>query len=204
MTQPMIPNLNRPEVRDRKQGESNFLWESAYGRFTLALRFFQFAPKNDKQTTNYWVADCRIIAASPDDSNVPYKPQPKDAKGKRLSGAAYNTANLFPVGKDVKLKFPVGRGPTSTDHGRDERDDRFLADFVAALCGTTRDDAAFDLNAAFKALSDQKKFDDDKLQCVLQNEYSPSNKDLKDPTSGEVLKSVTQYYPRQRFEPVSA
>lgn len=205
MTQPLIPNFNRPEVKDRKQGESNFLWESAYGRFRLALRFFQFQGKTDKVKDSYWVADCRIIDAQPDASNVPYKPQPKDAKGKRLSGAAYNTGNLFPAGKDVKLKFPVGRGAgAGADFGRAERDDRFLADFVAALFGTTRDNHKFDLNEAFAALAAQKKFDDDKLQCVLSNEYNPTNKDIKDPTSGEVLKSTTQYYPRQRFEPVSA
>src|SRR5690606_5423914 len=113
-----------------------------------------------------------------------------------------STANLYPAGKTVKLRFPVGRGPTATDAQRDRRDDQTIADFIAALFRTTRDDPNFDGNAAFAALERQKKFDDNKLQLIFDREPKAVPKDVLDPSTGEVLKSTTLYYPRDRFLPV--
>jgi hypothetical protein len=203
MTEVRRPNLNSSEVRERKQFDGNFLYEPAFGRFTLALRFWQYEPRSDKQKVpcDYWVADMVIIKAEPD-PNIPFGIPAKDKVGKRIPGQKISTANLYPAGKTVKLKFPVGRGPTANDAQRDRRDDQMVADFIAALFRTTRDDPNFDGNAAFAALEKQKKFDDNKLQLIFDREPQAKPKDVLDPSTGEVLKSTTLYFTKDRFLPV--
>lgn len=201
------PDFNREEVRDRKVFEGNFLYEPAFGEFTLALRFFSYEPgdkEKQKLPTNHWVADMRIVRAAPDLS-IPFGLPKKDPKtNKKLSGQRISTADRYPVGKDVKLKFPVGRTGTPTDPDRGRRDDQQLADFIAALFRTTRDDKTFDTNAAFDALAQAKKFDDDKLKVELDNTPNESTREVKDPSTGEVLKAVDVVYPRGRFRAISA
>lgn len=207
MSSPIIPNLNDQSVRERKGAEPNFLWLAAYGTFKISLRFFKYEPKSDDPKKgpfmNSWIASCKILASAPSDAEIPYSPQPKDKNGKPLSGAKYNVGNQFPVGKTVTLRFPVGRGNTSGDPGRDVRDMQVIADFIAALFGTTRENTSFDGNAAFAALSQKMKFDDDRLACNLQVTPNFTSKDILDPSTSEVLRTVDQVFPRHRFSPAS-
>lgn len=207
MTSPIIPNLNDQSVREKKGGEANFLWQAAYGTFKLSLRFFKFEPKSADPKKgpfdNYWVASCKILEARPSDVEIPYSPQPKDAKGKPISGAKYNTGNQYPVGKTISLRFPIGRGNTGSDPGREVRDQQTIADFIAALFGTTRENAGFDGNAAFAALASQVKFDDDRLQCIAEVTPSYRSEEVKHPGTQEVLATVEKVFPRHRFSPAA-
>lgn len=207
MASPIIPNLNDSSVREKKGGEPNFLWLAAYGTFKLSLRFFKYEPKSADPKKgpfdNNWIASCKLLEAAPSDAEIPYSPQPKDKNGKPLSGAKYNVANLYQAGKTVTLRFPIGRGSTGSDPGRDVRDMQVIADFVAALFGTSRENASFDGNSAFKALAEQVKFDDDRLCCNLQVTPNFTSKDIKDPVTQEVLRTVEQVYPRHRFTPAT-
>jgi hypothetical protein len=134
---PIIPDLNRKEVVDRKSGD-NFLDWDAYGTYVLAVRQWRFEP--GKRNNPSWRAHVVVLSS---------------------------TNEAYPVGRATALHFPVGRTGTATDPGRPERDDRVIDDFIRAVFRKRRGDASFDAKEAFKALAAKGKVDHDQFRFMF-------------------------------------
>ena len=109
--EPVIPDLDREEVRKRSQGTDLLGWED-FGDFTFALRQFQFRPGTKKNPHYY--ATFKILTS---------------------------TCATREVGTETSLMFHVNRPGTSTDPDKPARDDAYLASFIRAVFKVPRGQA---------------------------------------------------------------
>jgi hypothetical protein len=141
MTQPNVteiplPDLNREKVVNRAVGIP-FFDQDAYGTFKLALKHFRFEPGQKKNP--YFRADCKILESN-------------------------NEA--WPVGREASVYFATGRPGTTTDPGRPERDDAYVASFVRAVFKVSRG-KPYDNNKGMKLLLEKGKLPDDSIQFTF-------------------------------------
>jgi len=135
--EPIIPDLNRKEVVDRKGGVQFLDWD-AYGTYVLACRHWRFDP--GKRNNPSWRAHCVVLSS---------------------------TNEAYPPGRETVLHFPVGRVGTATDPGRPERDDRTIDDFIRSVFRKQRGDKSFDAKEAFKALAAKGKVEHDQFRFMF-------------------------------------
>lgn len=131
-----IPDLNREKVVNRSTGLP-FFDRDAYGTFVLALRHFRFEP--GRKNNPHFRADCKILESN-------------------------NEA--WPAGRDAAIYFATGRPGTSTDPGRPDRDDAYLAAFVRAVFKVQRG-MAYDNTKAMRGLLGKGKIQDDTVRFVF-------------------------------------
>lgn len=160
-----LPDLNREKVVNRSTGIP-FFDQDAYGTFKLALRHFRFEPGN--KNNPYFRADCKILES---------------------------TNEAWPVGRDCSIYFATGRPGTTTDPGRPERDDAYLASFVRAVFKVARG-TAYDNNKGLKLLLGKGKLPDESVQFVFIRRQGNTVKMLNRKT--QQVNDVT--FPKDTFE----
>ena len=160
-----LPDLNREKVVNRAVGIP-FFDQDAYGTFKLALKHFRFEP--GQKNNPYFRADCKIV-----DSN--------------------NEA--WPVGREASIYFATGRPGTTTDPGRPERDDAYVASFVRAVFKVERG-KPYDNNKGMKALLGKGKIADDTVQLVFIRRQGNTVKMINRKT--QQVNDVT--FPKDSFE----
>src|SRR5688572_26046633 len=196
---PIIPDLNRKEVRDRKD-RLDALDFNAFGRFRCALRLWDFfvGDKGGK----FYKAEFVLLGIEPDASELAVKTNKLVVleDGMQFAKSKDKTTTILRVGERSQLLFNVQRGGTATDPKREERDDAVLADFVATLFKTKKNAPGYDSVESLKELNKVKKFDSDALQFVIVRRPQEVEKELKDPESGAILKTYKQVYSRDSFE----
>jgi hypothetical protein len=132
--EPILPNLDRKEIVDRKSG-SNYLDWDAYGTYVFAVRHLRFDP-GTKKNPHY---KAHVVVVQSDNPN-------------------------YPAGRETCLHFPVGRTGTATDPDRPDRDDRMIDDFIRSIFKKARGDASFKATAAFQALVAKGRVDHNEFQ----------------------------------------
>lgn len=199
---PIIPDVNRPEVRDRKD-RIDALDFNAFARLRCALRLWDFFTGDTGN--HFYKAEFVILELTPDTSEVATKTNglsvsPDGVMTFRKSvKAGVGPMTTLRVGERCSLLFPVNRGGTSTDPSRQDRDDATLTNFVATIFKQKRG-PGFDGVAALKQLNERKKFDNDALQFVIQRSPQETEKELKDPETGAVIKTYMKVFSRDAFE----
>jgi hypothetical protein len=202
---PIIPDLNRPEVRDRKT-RIDALDFNCFARLRCALRLWDFFT-GDKGG-HFYKAEFVVLAIEPDLSELAVKTNGATfADGcmtfRKSVKAGVGPQTTLRVGERCSLLFPVARAGTATDVSRADRDDETIANFVATIYKQKRG-PGFDGVAALKELNEKKKFDHDFLQFDLSRRPSEVDRDLTDPETGAVLKTYKKVFSRDNFEIVAA
>lgn len=159
-----IPDLNREKVVNRTTGVSYFDYD-AYGTFRLALRHFRFEP--GKKNNPHFRADCKIIES---------------------------TNDAWPVGRDCSIYFATGRPGTTTDPGRPDRDDAYIAEFIRAVFKVAKGQP-YDNTKAMKGLLAKGKLADDTVQFTFIRAQGNTAKSYDKKT--DTVKEVT--YPKDVF-----
>lgn len=166
------PKLNRPEIRQRLEGAIPLFDFQAFGEWRLALKGFRVEP--GKKKTPYYMATVLILASD-------------------------NTA--WPAGRMANFWFPIGRTGTPTDQYQGDRDEKKLTAFILAVYrigpGTP-----FDVEQGLDDLLAQGKVESDALQFGFRRVPDPYEQEIKDPTNGEILRTVERTGAKEFFDPI--
>jgi hypothetical protein len=160
-----FPDLNREKVVNRAVGIP-FFDTDAYGTFKLALKHFRFEP--GQKNNPYFRADCKILESN-------------------------NEA--WPQGRECSIYFATGRPGTTTDPGRPERDDAYIASFVRSVFKVARG-TPYDNTKGMKLLVAKGKLPDDTVEFRFIRRQGNTVKMLNRKTNQ--VNDVT--YPKDNFE----
>lgn len=166
------PKLNRPEIRQRLDQQIPLFDFEAFGCWKLVLKHFRVEP--GKKGSPYYMATVRILES--------------DNEG-------------WPVERVANLWFPIGRGPTSTDKFRGDKDDRRLTAFVLAVY-RIGPGVPFDAEQGLDDLIKQGKVESDALVFGYRRVADPYVQKILHPITKEVIQEVPRTGVKEYFDPI--
>lgn len=201
---PIIPDINRDEVKNRALGTPSLDF-FAFGRFRCALKLWDFFTSD--LGSHFYKAEFTVLEIDPDMSELAQKYnkcEKLENGGMKFLASKDKSEKRLQLGDRVSMLFPVGRSADAKDPNRTVRDDDKIAVFVATVHKTTKGAPGYNGIDALKKLNERKKIDSDAVQFVFDRRPNEVEKEIKDPETGAVLKTYMKCFSNDSFEIVPA